>query len=210
VCAGLFVFQTWLASLFFVGRTSLPPGDATNAAFYNVAASFGGYWLKFILAVPGIFLASIAGAVTAQAATARLLYGMARDGKMPAILAEVHPKRKVPVHATTLVAAITLVLGLAFVNQLALLASMVSFGALIGFILLHLSVIAHFRRQKVKPSWFRRSVAPVAGLIIIAAVLWSISTVAQVTGGSWLGVGLIALTIVKWRERRGDVENLRT
>ena len=88
ISALLFVAQSWAASLFLLGRTSLPPGDATDAAFYDVAALIGGAALKFLLAVPGIFLSSLAGGVTGQAATARLLYGMARDGEMPRVLAQ--------------------------------------------------------------------------------------------------------------------------
>ena len=98
ICAFLFVAQTWLASLFVLGRTNFAQGDATNAAFYDIATTVGGYWLKFLLTVPGTFFAGIAGALTAQAATARLLYGMARGGKLPRLLAAVSP-RKVPRNA---------------------------------------------------------------------------------------------------------------
>jgi amino acid transporter len=78
IAALLFVGQTWLASLFVLGRTSFPPGDPTNAAFYDIANTIGGYWLKFLLTVPGVVIGGLASALTAQAATARLLYGMAR------------------------------------------------------------------------------------------------------------------------------------
>ena len=64
--AFLFILQTWIASLFLPGRTSLPKGSATDAAFYNVTEMVGGPALKFVLAVPGIFLSSLAGAITAQ------------------------------------------------------------------------------------------------------------------------------------------------
>ncbi len=61
ICAALFVAQTWLASLFVLGRTSFPPGDTTNAAFYTIAQDVGGYWLKFLLAVPASVFAGTAG-----------------------------------------------------------------------------------------------------------------------------------------------------
>ena len=71
ISALLFVAQTYIASLFVLGRTSFAPGDATNAAFYNIAATIGGGWLKFLVAGPMILFGGIAGALTAQAATAR-------------------------------------------------------------------------------------------------------------------------------------------
>src|SRR5579871_4492173 len=66
--AFLFVVQTYLASLFVLGHAAFAPGDRTNAAFYDIATMIGGYPLKFLLAVPGILFAGIAGALTAQAA----------------------------------------------------------------------------------------------------------------------------------------------
>ena len=40
--AALFVAQTYVAALFAQGRTGFPPGDQTDAAFYNIAAMIGG------------------------------------------------------------------------------------------------------------------------------------------------------------------------
>jgi amino acid transporter len=185
----LFVAQTWLACLFLRGRTSLLPGDATNTAFYDVAALVGGYWFKFLLAVPGIFLSGVAGAVTAQAASARLLFGMARDGELPRALAHVDPDRKVPVRAVFLIAAITLVLSLWLIDRLELLTSMVSFGALVGFLLLHASVVAHFVWHERSRDWLRHLASPVMGFLIIAYVLWNAETNAKIAGGCWLVAG---------------------
>jgi amino acid transporter len=187
--AVLFVAQTYLASLFVLGRTSFAPGDATNAAFYNIATEIGGYPLKFLLAVPGILFSGIAGALTAQAATARLLYGMARDGKLPRALAHVHGIRKVPERAIFLVAAITLVLGLFMVDRLELLTSMVSFGALVGFLMLHLSVMAHFLWRQKSRDWWRHLAVPVIGLVIIAYVLVNAEINAKIAGALWMAAG---------------------
>ncbi len=191
--AALFVAQTWLASLFVPGRTHFPAGDATNAAFYDIAALIGGYTLKFLVAVPYILLSGLACALTAQAATARLLFSMARDGKLPRALAHVHPVRKVPERAVFLVAAVTLVLGMFLVGQLELLASMVSFGALISFLLLHLSVCVHFVGRGKGRNWLRHLVLPAIGFVIIAYVLWNAEVSAKIAGGLWIAVGLVVL-----------------
>jgi amino acid transporter len=199
--AVLFVAQTWLASLFLLGRTSLPPGDATNTAFYDIAALLGGYWFKFLLTVPCIFLSSVACALTAQAASARLLFGMARDGELPRMLAYVDPKRKVPVRAVFLIAAITLVLSLWMIDQLELLSSMVSFGALVGFLLLHVSVIAHFVWHERSRDWLRHLAAPGIGFVIIGYVLWNAETNAKIAGGLWLLSGLTLFAALRLLRR---------
>jgi amino acid transporter len=190
LAAILFIAQTWLGSLFVLGRTSFPPGEPTNTAFYDIAALIGGYWFKFLLAVPCIFLSSIACAVTAQAASARLLFGMARDGELPRSLAHVDPARQVPVRAVFLIAALTLVLSLVLIDQLELLTSMVSFGALTGFLLLHVSVIAHFIRREGSRDLLRHLVSPAIGFVIIGYVLWNAETNAKIAGGGWLLAGL--------------------
>src|SRR5207237_2595041 len=129
IAAALFVTLTYLASLFLLGRSGFADADAAGSAFYDIAALVGGTWLRFLVTVPGVVLGATAGSLAAQAATARLIYSMARDGRLPRPLAHIHPVRKVPERAIFLVAAINLVLGLAFVSQLELLTSMVRFGA---------------------------------------------------------------------------------
>jgi amino acid transporter len=193
LCAILFVAQTYLFSLFELDRISFPSGDPTNAALYNIAAMIGGQWLKVIVAVPGMVLSGIAGALTAQAATARLLYSMARDGKLPRALAHVNPVRKVPERAVFLAAAITLILGTTMVDQFELLASMVNFGALTGFILLHISVIAHFIWRSKSRDWVRHLAVPLIGLCIVGYVLFSTDANAKIAGFSWLAIGVAVL-----------------
>jgi len=190
LAAFLFIVQSYLASLFVLDRTSFPPGEPTDAAFYGIVAIIGGYWLKLFVALPKVLFGSFAGAMTAQASTARLLYSMARDGKLPKRLAHIHPRRKVPDNAIFLVAIITLAIGVGLVDQLGLIFSMVSFGALIGFLLLHVSVIAHFVWRQKSRNWLRHLIVPGIGLAIVAYVLWSSDANAKIAGGIWLVVGL--------------------
>jgi amino acid transporter len=201
IAAGLFVVQTWLASLFLLGQTSSPSADT---AFYDIAALIGGAWLKFLVAVPGILLGATAGSLTAQAATARLIYSMARDGQLPRALANVHPRRQVPERAVFLVAGINLVLSLTLVSSLGLLTSMVCFGALVGFVMVNLSVIAHFRRDPAR-SWSRHIVSPLLGMIITGFVLWNTDVHAWIAGLAWLAAGAVFYLILRWLGRPTEV-----
>jgi amino acid transporter len=201
LAAVLFVLQTWIASWFVLGRTSLAPGEPTDAAFYEIAGRVGGPALKFLLAIPGAFFASLAGAVTAQAATSRLLFGMARDGELPRALAAIDPVRKVPVRAVLLVSAITLATGLLMVDRLELLSSMVSFGALLGFLLLQVSVVAHFMWREHSRNWLLHLVVPGIGFAIIAYVLWNAEPNAKIAGGIWMIAGLAVFATLKRANR---------
>jgi amino acid transporter len=190
ICALLFVAQTWLVSLFVLDRASFPAGEATDSALYDIAATIGGSWLRFLVAVPGVVLSAIAGAIVAQAATARILFGMARDGKLPRLLAHVDPVRKVPERAVFLVAGATLVIGIALADQFELLTSVISFGALVGFVMVHASVVAHFVFRSRSRDWLRHLAMPLLGAAIVLYVLVNAELNAKFAGGAWLVVGL--------------------
>ncbi len=193
VSAVLFVGQTYLASLFVLGHTAFADGDPTNAAFYGIAGIIGGTWLVVLVTIPGILVSGVAGALTSQTGTARLLFSMARDGKLPRALAHVHAERKVPERAIFLVAAVTLALGLWLVNQLELLTAVVSFGALLSFALLHISVIVEFFWRRKSRNVFRHLVSPAIGFLIIAYVLWNTENLAKLVGLCWMAGGLIVV-----------------
>ncbi|HUN71567.1 MAG TPA: APC family permease [Steroidobacteraceae bacterium] len=197
----LFIVESWLACLFVLGRRSFPPGIPTYAAFYDIAAVVGGSWLKTVLSVAGVFLANIASALAAQAAISRLFYGMARDGRMPRTLAHVHPHRRVPDRATLLVSAVTLGLIAFFSTRLELLLTLVSFGALTGFLFVHAAVVRHFLWKKGSRDWLRHLVAPALGFAIVALVIYSMSANAKLVGTCWMAAGA-AIALLGTRTRR--------
>ena len=205
IAALLFVSQTYVASLFVLGHANFAAGDATDAAFYNIAGAIGGAiggpmqgeWLKFLMTVPGAVLVAGAGALTAQAATARLLFGMARDGKLPRALAHLHPTRKVPDRAIYLIGVASIAIAVPLVDQLELLASMVSFGALIGFLMLHISVVVHFIVREKSRNWARHLVVPVIGLAVTAYVLINSQVDAMIAGAGWMVAGLVLFMVLR-------------
>ena len=78
-----------------------------------------------------------------------------------------------------------------FSSRLDDLSRIVNFGALTGFLLLHLSVINHcFVRQR-SGRWLQHLVFPLAGLLVIAYVLYEMDTTAKIMGAYWIGVGIV-------------------
>jgi len=184
----IFVVITYLASLFVLDRTGFPPGEATDAAIYGIAERIGGPWFKFIASSKVLF-AGTAAAAASQVATARLLFSMARDGRLPRPLAHVHTRRKIPDRAIFLVGTVNLAVALLLANELELLASLVNFGALFGFLMLHMAVIVHYRLRLKSRDWLRHLLMPLIGAAIIAYVLINMATPAKIAGISWLIVG---------------------
>ncbi|HVN00974.1 MAG TPA: APC family permease [Caulobacteraceae bacterium] len=202
LAAGLFIAQTYLASLFVLDRPSFAPGDEAAKAFFVVATRVGGEPMRWAVSILGVLFSGLAAALTAQAATARLIYSMARDGMLPKLLARVGARRQTPDLAILLTAVVTLVLGVALADQLELLTSMVNFGALTGFLALHLSVVVWFVGRQQSRRWGRHLIAPMLGFAIIAYVLVNAQTNAKIAGLAWLGVGVVALAVIKLRGGR--------
>jgi amino acid transporter len=195
--AALFILQTYVACLLIPDKTAFADGDPTNSAFYDVAKIASGAWLKTTVAVASALAAGIANSLVAQAATSRLLYSMARDRKLPKFLAHIHPTRKIPERAILFVSVLSLILGLTFVGQVDLLSSLVNFGALFSFLLLHLSVFVHFVLKNGSRRWHLHLIVPALGFVIIAYVLVNMDAHAQIGGSIWLAVGVVLLVFYR-------------
>jgi amino acid transporter len=196
----LFIVQTWIAALLVPDAdTLIAEGDAAGTAFYDAAGVAGGAWLATLTAVATAIAWGFANSLVAQAATSRLLYAMARDRQLPGILAKVHPTRRVPVNATLVVAVISLVLGWYMTTRddgITLLSTLVNFGALSAFLLLHVSVVVHFIVRRKSRDYWRHLAVPVIGFAILLYVVINAQVAAQTLGFIWLGVGMVLLVFL--------------
>jgi amino acid transporter len=206
IVAVLFILQTYIAALLVPNQTSFAGDTATNDAFYSVSAIVGGSGLKIVIAMSAALSAAIANALVAQAATARLLFAMARDGQLPRFLAHVHPTRRVPERAVLFVAAVSLVLGLFFVGQVGLISSLVNFGALFSFLMLHVSVVVYFLIKQRRRTFGIHLLAPAIGFGIIAFVLVNADVHAKLGGLVWLAIGVVVLIGLRLAGRSAELK----
>ena len=202
----IFVVMTYLASLFVLDQPSFAPGEPTDAAIYGIAERIGGPWFR-LLASSKVLFAGTAAAAASQVATARLLFSMARDGRIPRALAHVQPRRRTPDRAILLVGAVNLAVGLLLAQELELLASLVNFGALFGFLMLHVAVVVHYSLRCRSRDWLRHLLVPLTGFAIISYVLIHMARPAKIAGISWLMVGAGVL-LLSTRRRVGLPERV--
>jgi len=205
LAATLFIAQTYMASLFVLDQSAFADGDESSTAFLTISRMVGGDAFRFVVSIVGILLAGLASAAACQAATARLVFSMARDRMLPRALSHVSARRQAPDRATVLVAAVTIVTAVSMVNHLELLTSMVSFGALVGFLALHLSVIVHFVVRERSKRWIRHLVVPAIGFLLVGYALLNTQANAKIAGFSWLFVGglvMLGQSIFKRLARR--------
>jgi amino acid transporter len=194
----LFMLQTWIATDLARGMHFASP----ETAFYEVAERAGGAWLRLVTILAVVIASAIANAMAAQAAVSRILFAMARDGKLPAILAKVHPRFKTPYVSTLAVAVVSLVVGLFFSERVDDLTRVVNFGALTGFVLLHLSVINHYFYRQRSGDWMRHVVFPLLGLAIILYVLYEMDRAAKILGAWWIAIGVLYYLILAFRAKK--------
>src|SRR5262245_23991847 len=177
VAGVLFVVQTWVASLLVLDPAGLiANGDPAGTAFYDSADIAGGAWLATLTAVATAIAWGFANSLVAQAATSRLIFAMARDRQLPSVFAQVHKRFQVPTNATVLVALISLGLGLYMASRddgITLMSTLVNFGAMTAFLVLHVSVVWHYVVRNGSRDWLRHLVVPVIGFAILAMVIWN-------------------------------------
>jgi amino acid transporter len=210
----LFVVQTWVAALFVSDPGRLvSEGDAAGTAFYDAAEVAGGAWLSVLTAVATAVAWGFANALVAQAATSRLLFSMARDRQLPRFLARIDPRHRVPLNATLLVAVVSIGLGVWFAQRddgIALLSTLVNFGAMSAFLLLHASVLNHFVRRRAggRVDVWRHLVAPTVGFVVILFTIIKANVLAQRLGIVWLGIGLVIVGVSYAIGRRPQLAGL--
>lgn len=211
LAAVLFVAQTWVASMLVTNPAALLAGKGdVDGAFYDAAGVAGGAWLATLTAIATAVAWGFADALVAQAATSRVLYAMARDRQLPRFLRQVHARHQVPTNATLVIAAISLAVGVGMAvrsDAVELLSTMVNFGALTAFILLHVAVLGHYAVRRGSRT-VKHLVVPICGLVILAYVMWSANVAAQVVGLVWLAVGIVLAVVLRLAGRTPEMAGM--
>lgn len=175
-----------------------------NTGFFEVALKLQADYMR-----PLYFwisnLASLTCAIAGQAAVARLLFGMGRDGAIPKrIFAYVHPRWQTPVYAILLVSALSLMAILYSDNLLGVMA-LISFGALAGFTMVNIAVIFHFYRKEKRRSpaaIIEYLLLPLLGAVLCLYFLLYLPLQVKLLGLLWLGLGVFYLAVITRGFRR--------
>jgi amino acid transporter len=183
----LFISQTWIAADLARGSHFTNP----DTAFYEILERVGGPWLRLLAIAAVVVSAGIANAAVSQAAVARILFAMARDRKLPVVLARIHQRFKTPYVSILLVAIVSLIVSRGFAQHLDSLSRIVNFGALTAFLLLHAAVVNHFLIRLRSRALFFHLISPLLGMAVILYVLYELDTTAKLIGLSWIAVGVI-------------------
>ncbi len=122
----------------------------------------------------------------------RVFYSMSRDGLLPAIFSEVHPKYKTPYKANLII----LILVGAFAAFIPgdIVGDMTSIGTLFAFILVCAAVIILRKTNPDLPRQFKTPLVPlvpILGIIVCAAMIFGLGWTNWLRLGVWLAIGFV-------------------
>ncbi|MDF3001970.1 MAG: amino acid transporter [Bacillota bacterium] len=183
-----------------------------DSAFIDIVDFVGGSWLTVLTTFTLVLSFGIATCQASQAAVSRVLFAMGRDGVLPKSLGNISEKYQTPAVAIIFVGIV--ITPIALFCSLGLISTMVSFGALFGFLLLNVSVIWSFylkdaesRRKNPLKAAFLYLICPLIGFVVSLAIFINLGINAHVVGFGWLILGFVYLVCVT-RGMRNPVPQL--
>lgn len=163
--------------------------DNTYEIILKVAGSGMSYFFTAAYSI-----GCLASSISSVASASRVMYGMGRDGILPKkFFGYLNPKRKTPTYSIILISVISLA---ALFVSLTTATCLLNFGALLGFVMVNISVIAHyFVKGKCRggADLFRYLIFPLIGAVFTFALWIGLDSNAKILGFIWLFVGLVYL-----------------
>jgi amino acid transporter len=195
--AVFFVLLTWILGNLLPGIHIKDPAAAT----YELAAWAIAPWMAALLAWTNAIVVGLSNALPMQVGVARVVFAMGRDRQLPRAFARLHSRYNTPYVGMLVTAAISLGVALAMKNRLDDLASIVNFGALSGFLLLHVSVLRRFALRQRSRHFVAHWIVPIGGIVVVLAVFSGMSAPAMKVGVGWLIAGLAYGLVLKAKHR---------
>jgi amino acid transporter len=191
VLGGLtFILVSYIGHLVYPDYQSFT--DVDSAALDVMKLAGGAFLTAFFTAayVAGCF----ASAMASQASVSRILYAMGRQGILPRpFFGYLSNRFHTPVRSTILVGLLSCI---ALVISLELAAAMISFGALVAFSFVNLSVLKHYvvdEGRRTPADLVKYGLVPAVGVVLTLWLWTSLSGTTFVVGLAWVAVGLIYL-----------------
>lgn len=195
----LFIFLAWLGHLVLPDWRSFADVDTAGV---EVMQEAGGAFLAAFFTAAYVAGAT-ASAIASQVSVSRILFSMGRNRLLPpTVFARLHPRFRTPYLAAIVVGVVSL---LALVVPLGLAASVISFGALVAFSAVNLSVIKHYAIDQGRRRGVDAVTYVVLPLIGAALCLWlwtSLTATTFIVGLSWAAIGVIWLVVITRGFRR--------
>ena len=182
-------------ALSYVSQLVFPSNafEDVDSGSLDVMIAAGGQFLNVFFTAAYV-AGCVGSALTSQASVSRILFAMGRDGILSRkVFGYVSARFATPVFAILVVSAISLV---ALWIDLTVLIALVSFGALVAFSAVNLSVIKHYFFDQNERNVVNNLVLPLIGFGLTVWLWTSLPGLALKVGLIWLAVGFVWLLVV--------------
>lgn len=186
VAGTIFVLVAYFVQLVHPGGVF----ENSESAALDIARTVAGDFFAAVF-LATVILAQFTAGIPIQAAGARLMFAMGRDGVLPRkVFAYVHPRFRTPVLNLLLTGAVGMV---ALFLSVSTSTSFINFGAFTAFAFVNISVIALYLRQRHEVqrnplSWILQ---PLIGLAVIVWLLLNLDAKALTAGVIWIVLGFL-------------------
>ncbi|MFD6420170.1 amino acid permease [Streptomyces sp. NPDC060194] len=144
----------------------------------------------------------------------RVFFAMSRDGLLPRVFSEVHPRFRTPYRSTIILGlASALLAGFVSLDELA---TLVNIGTLFAFVVVSLGVIILRRTRPDLPRGFRAPFVPVLPVVSVAASVWlmlNLSVETWLRFAIWMALGIVIYAVYGRKHSRlgaGQLPEQRT
>jgi amino acid transporter len=186
ICGIIFILLSVVSGLVFPSNQFADVDTGST----DVMLAAGGKFLNIFFTAAYV-AGALGSALTSQASVARILYAMGRDGILPRrIFGHVSVRFSTPTWAILVVSVVSLA---AVWVDLATLSSVVSFGALVAFSVVNLSVLKHYFIDEGEKNVVNNLVLPLIGFALTVWLWTSLSGDALKIGLIWLAIGFVWL-----------------
>ncbi len=188
----LFAIIVWLAGWVLPDYTVLPEDENM---FVEIFAMAGGRPLQLAGSLILIMAFGLACGLESMVSTTRILYAMGQDGVIPKVMGTLN-SHQVPGVAIIFMAIVSIVQCAVF--GLGIIAQVTSFGSIIGFMAVDLSVVwkLFIHGEPGEKKVFGHLIAPLLGFLICLFIFINSDPFTLKFGGVWMIIGVIWLVVI--------------
>src|SRR5580658_1331541 len=193
ICTVLYILFSWVLTGIAPVLDFIDPAKGKEASVsYAIKTYMPGYgWLSVLVSVA--ILAGFSSVMLVMLlGQSRVFYSMSKDGLLPKLFAEVHPKFRTPYKCNWVLYVFVGLLGAFLPGDIT--GNMTNLGTLFAFVLVCIGIWVMRKTNPNHPRPFRAPLVPlvpILGVIFCLAMIISVDLTSKIAAGSWMVIGLV-------------------
>lgn len=192
VCTFLYILFSWVLTGVAPVLDFMDPNKGMEASVsYAIRTYMPGYgWLSTLVTVA--ILAGFSSVMLVMLlGQSRVFFSMSKDGLLPKLFADVHPKFRTPYKCNMILYIFVGLLGGFLPGDIT--GNMTNLGTLFAFVLVCIGVWVMRKKNPHQPRPFRAPLVPlvpILGAIFCLAMIISVDSTSKIAAGTWMLIGL--------------------